>query len=97
VADGGGLEKGPNPRAIFKSRTALISTLPMSTCEIVVEPPVVQSSQLRCDPRSDEGPRTNRGPTATYALRAGSIRCSQADTPCQLQVHRLLLAVIVGC
>jgi len=44
----GGLEKGLSPRAMIKSRAALISTLPLSTCGIVVETAVGQSSQVWC-------------------------------------------------
>jgi hypothetical protein len=76
VADGGGLEKGPNPRAMIKSRTPLIGILPCLRAESwsqdarrPVQPGLMRSKERRA---SADQSRTNRrghpGPAPSPAV-----------------------------
>jgi hypothetical protein len=74
VADGGGLEKGPNPSAMINSRVALIRTLPFLRAESwsregrrPVRLSLVRSKERRA---SADQSRTKRGFQDRYWLLA---------------------------
>jgi hypothetical protein len=68
---------------MIKSRVPWISRSLLSTCGIVVETLVGQSGQVWCGPRSDERPRTSRGPTASPRRPVGPYRAAPAPPqPC---------------